>query len=371
MAPGDPFDPRTSSGIASTLFGELDRRGVLAGAISMRPSVLDETIVKARSFALPRRRWVRRYRLSSALVEAFRSVALRNLRGTGDLEYNAFFQIGAYCNVADALRVPLFSYHDNDVITMIERDPRMQGTPLEAGYVRDRIAAEKSVFDSAERIFSFSEWCAGEIRRRYEIPAERIVVVGAGANLDPEPAAREPDYGARHAIFLGYDFVRKGGDDVLAAFARVREQVPGARLTIAGGGLPAGDVAPGVRSVGVVQGRAHVAELFRSASFFVMPSIWEPFGIAFLEAMASGLACIGSNICAMPEIIGDTGIVVPPHDPDALARAMHMLLEPATAAELGRAARRRYEQRYGWDKVAERIDTTIRSSLNAPARAYS
>jgi len=354
--------------MASSLFAALDRRDSLAGAISMKPSWVSEALVKARSVTFPRSAWVRRYRLSMALVDAFKSSALQNLRSIGDLEYNAFLQIGAYCNVSDAVSAPVFSYHDNDVLTMIEMDPRMKGTSPRRRYVRERIAAEKSVFDTAQRIFAFSEWCAGEIRRKYNIAHDRVEVVGAGANIDPGLTSGERDYGARHAVFLGYDFFRKGGHDVLAAFSRVQTQVPGARLTIAGG-LPEGEVAPGVRSVGVLRGQARVAELFCSASFFVMPSVWEPFGIAFLEAMALGLPCIGSNLCAMPEIIGDTGMVVPPHDPEQLARAMHQLFEPATAAQLGRAARLRYEQKYGWDKVAARMASTIQSSLNAPAGA--
>jgi alpha-maltose-1-phosphate synthase len=368
MSAGDPFDPRTASGTASNLFGALGRREALAGAISMKPSWFSEALVKARSVTFPRSAWVRRYRLSMALVDAFRSSALQNLRSTSDLEYDAFLQIGAYCNVSDAVKAPIFSYHDNDVLTMIEMDPRMKGTSLRRGYVRERIAVEKSVFDTAERIFAFSEWCAGEIRRKYDVPHERVTVVGAGSNIDPGLVAGNRNYDARHAVFLGYDFMRKGGHDVLAAFSRVHAQTPGVRLTIAGG-LPEGDIAPGVRSAGVLRGPAQVAELLCSASFFVMPSIWEPFGIAFLEAMASGLPCIGSDICAMPEIIGDTGIVVPLHDPEQLARAMHQLFEPATAAQLGPAARQRYEQQYGWDKVAARMQGTIRSCLGARAGA--
>ncbi len=147
---------------------------------------------------------------------------------------------------------------------------------------------------------------------------------------------------------------------MLEAFAAARRDVPHARLTIVGG-LPAGTPADGVHSTGPISrasatGAAHLAALFRSASFFVLPSHYEPFGIVFLEAMAAGLACIGTTTCAMPEIIGDTGALVRPCDPPALAAAMRALFrDEAACAELGRRARRRYQARYGWDRVADRM----------------
>ena len=107
-------------------------------------------------------------------------------------------------------------------------------------------------------------------------------------------------------------------------------------------------------------GTAELAALFRSASFFVLPSHYEPFGIVFLEAMAAGLPCIGATTCAMPEIIGDTGALVPPRDPPALAGAMRAFFrDDAACAELGRRARRRHRHRYGWDQVAKRMLASI------------
>jgi len=361
MANGDPRDPRTASGVSKRLLDCFERDGYLAGAVSSLPSDLSDLVVRARAIAPTKNGWRSRYRLSMDMTRAFERAAVRRLAASrSTVEYDAFFQLGAYCNVSDVVSKPIFTYHDNDVLTMVRQDPRMRGTDASARYVRDRAAYEKGVFDSARRIFTFSEWCAGLIRSNYDVPAERVEVVGAGANIDEDFLAGERDYAGRHAVFVGIDFERKGGPDVIRAFAKVRKQLPSARLTIVGG-QAAGKIAPGVVSMGVVRGAGALSALVRSASLFVMPSVWEPFGIAFLEAMAAGLPCIGSTACAMPEIIGETGSVVTPGDVDGLAREMYAYLsDERLCADRGRAARERYQQRYGWNRVSERIVTAMK-----------
>jgi starch synthase len=356
MANGEPRDPLTASGVSSRLFDCFERAGYLAGSVSSLPSGLSDFAVRARSIAPTKSAWRSRYRLSMGMTRAYERAAAGRLAATHrETKYNAFFQLGAYCNVSHAVTRPIFTYHDNDVLTMVREDPRMRGTDANARYVRDRAAYEKSVFDSAARVFTFSEWSARQIAANYDVPANRVEVVGAGANIDVGLLAGMRDYGAQHALFIGVDFERKGGPDVLRAFARVHQQLPSARLTIVGG-LPPGEVAPGVVSLGLVRGAGALSAVIRSASLFVMPSVWEPFGIVFLEAMAAGIPCIGADAFAMPEIIGETGSVVPPRDVERLAVEMHRYLSDETlSADRGHAARERYHRQYGWDRAAGRI----------------
>jgi glycosyltransferase involved in cell wall biosynthesis len=105
------------------------------------------------------------------------------------------------------------------------------------------------------------------------------------------------------------------------------------------------------------EGEQEYIDLFRRATAFVMPSLYEPFGIVFVEAMAFGLPCVVADRCAMPEIVDDgtTGRVVDPMDPDALAAALLELADPAVARRMGDAARRRMEERFTWDVVAGRV----------------
>jgi len=204
------------------------------------------------------------------------------------------------------------------------------------------------------------------VAQDYDIRPNRIECVGAGSNIDESLLTSVPDYGAGHAVMVGFDFERKGGREVLSAFGRVRSQLPSARLTIVGG-IPAGELGPGVVVTGKITGpfaQQHIGAILASASLYVMPSLFEPFGIAFLEAMAAGLPCIGANGCAMPEIIGESGAIVPAGDADSLARSMFELLsDPLACRQLGLAARTRYKQRYGWGKAATRIRHTIQATV--------
>ncbi len=363
VADGQPDDPRTASGVASHLFQAMRGEGYFAGAISSKPQPLGDLVAKARSFAPTFSAWRSRYRLSMDLVNAAEREARENLRRLERQHYDAIFQIGAYCHIASVVKAPIFSYHDNDVLSMVTDDPRMLGTRLDAAYVKRRVDVEARYFRATRRVFTYSDWCKRRICENFDVPEDKVEVVGAGSNVSERLLTGDRDYAAQHVLFVGLDFERKGGPNVLRAFAKVRRKLPNARLTFVGR-VGAGPLAPGVTSFGVCRGEEALAELLRSASLFVMPSVWEPFGIVFLEAMAAGIPCIGSDRCAMPEIIGDSGIVVPPNDSDALARAMiELLADPAAAAARGRAARNRYNQRYGWDSVARRIGASIDATL--------
>lgn len=365
MAPGEPYDPRTNSGVSRHLFTSLAGEMDLAGTVSCQPSKLARNVIRVRSFAPSKSAWRSRWRLSMHQVRSARRAAERGLGALAAGKYDAFFQLGTYCGVAGVVRKPIFAYLDHDLVSMVRLDPRMRRTPFGASYVRQRIDEEKRVLDSTARVFTYSDWCGDRIAAHYDVPRERIETVGAGSNIGERLLAREPDYDARHVVFIGFDFDRKGGGHVLSAFARLRSQLPGARLTVVG--TAPRTLGANVRAIGAILGRsgpARIADILASASLYVMPSVFEPFGIAFLEAMAAGLPCIGSDRCAMPEIIGDTGAVVGVGDVEGLARAMYDLLsDPAACRERGRAARARYRERYGWEKVASRIRLAMERTL--------
>ena len=368
MSNGDPHNARAHSGVLKHLFHAMEAEGYLTGVFSSLPSTAARRCAQLASFAPSKRAWRQRYQMSMGLVRAFERTANNRLRKYSDDAYDAMFQFGAYCNVSKLVHKPIFSFHDGDVLTTVRYAPEMRGLSEGTMSVRRRAQYEKSVFDSVERIFTASEWIGDMIAANYSIPRERIEFVGAGSNLDEASLSGPRDYTAAHALFIGLDFKRKGGRELLEAFRRVRAQLPSARLTIVGG-IPAGEVQPGVRSLGRIFGpdrSERLAGLLRSASVFVMPSRWEPFGLVFLEAMAAALPCIGVNRYAMPEIIGETGALVSANDPRALADALYELLsDPIAAAQRGTAARERYLQRYGWKKTAARIGTAIEQHLRA------
>ena len=95
--------------------------------------------------------------------------------------------------------------------------------------------------------------------------------------------------------------------------------------------------------------RTEMAPIYAALDIFLMPSLWEGFGLVLLEAMAQGVPVVGSAVSAIPEVVadGETGLLVPPRDPVALAEALAALLaDPARRAAMGAAGRARLEAEF-------------------------
>jgi alpha-maltose-1-phosphate synthase len=219
---------------------------------------------------------------------------------------------------------------------------------------------EARVYRGAATIFSMSEFAARSLVRDYGVDPERVRVVGAGPNVAPSPAdggaGREPAI-----LFVGRNFVPKGGPDLVEAFRRVRREHPRARLWIVSQTAPA-QLPEGAIFHGPLRPDA-LAALYARASVFALPTLREAFGLALVEAMCFGLPVIASRIEAIPEIVsdGETGVLVPPRDPAALAAALSSLLaDPARARHLGAAGRARAAERFGWDRAVGRMLDVLR-----------
>ena len=96
--------------------------------------------------------------------------------------------------------------------------------------------------------------------------------------------------------------------------------------------------------------------------------IREQFGRVLVEAMASGVPVVGTTCGAIPEVIGDAGLIVNENNPDALAEALRrMLVDEKLREQLARAGRERVEQHYSWERVAGKTYALFRQVLNAKA----
>jgi glycosyltransferase involved in cell wall biosynthesis len=174
---------------------------------------------------------------------------------------------------------------------------------------------------------------------------------------------------------VGRQFHRKGGDLLVQAFRRVRERLPHARLLIAGpSAAPAHD--PGTSFLGDLNkndpaGWAALVAAYRSADVFCLPTRFEPFGIAFIEAMCFGLPCVGTDAWAVPEMVvdGETGFTIPVDDVDALTdRLLRLLSDPELARTMGRAGRIRAERYFTWQRVVERMTQAMAPGLGGMQR---
>ena len=132
--------------------------------------------------------------------------------------------------------------------------------------------------------------------------------------------------------------------------------VPSARLRMLTEMPKPGDFPlEGVEIISPTWDRAVIEDLYREADLFVLPSRLETWGDVLLEAMAYSLPCVGVRVDAMEEIIldGETGVLVPAQDSDALAGVLVRLLnDPHERVRMGQAGRKRVEESFTWDGVA-------------------
>ena len=188
-----------------------------------------------------------------------------------------------------------------------------------------------------------------------------ISVCRPGAPALPQPAP-EPIAGP-YALIVGRMNSReryKGHDTLIETWPLVRHAVPNARLLVAGDGDDAprlrAKASDGIEFLGRVDA-ARLAALYRDATFFVMPSTDEGFGLVYLEAMSASTPCIAARGAA-EEIITDgrDGLIVDAGDRDSLVAAMvRLLMEPDTRARLASAAAERVDSLFGRPALERRI----------------
>src|SRR5207247_10669662 len=109
-----------------------------------------------------------------------------------------------------------------------------------------------------------------------------------------------------------------------------------------------------------------VRQLYSHAAVFCCPSVYEPFGIINLEAMACETPVVASAVGGILEVVedGKTGLLVPPARPDELAAALRRILEnPGLGRAMGLAGRRRVEERFSWASIAQRTEQVYRDAI--------
>lgn len=283
-----------------------------------------------------------------------------------DPQPDLVLQNGALFAPGRPARLPYVMLLDN-TCRLAERQPPVPeadiGRHIEFGSAW--ISRERAAYQGAAGIATFSELVRQSLIHDYEVNPARVFVTGAGANIIPGDVSARADDG-RTLVFVGKDgWRRKGGPILLDAFKLLRKDHPDLRLILAGP-TEALEVPEGVENLGLVP-FAKVEELLCQATVFVLPTLREPFGIAFLDAMLCKAPCVGTSVGAVPEILGDTGVVVPPADAGALAAAISKLLnDKARRAAMGEAGRRRVLERgYLWPDVGKRLEDFLRrASMN-------
>ncbi|MEN8129855.1 MAG: glycosyltransferase family 4 protein [Pseudomonadota bacterium] len=355
----EPFDPYTWSGSGYYFFNALKEYGCLRDAISAQPSRKVQLFYKALSFQLGMERWKFRYHLNTGLFGQMSKVAVKKISKIDQRDFNVLLQVGAWYDLAELKNKVFASYHDGNLSTLLASP---YGYPaIKKKYIQQTFDYEKQLYGKMNYIFPMSEWLAGSFINDFGVETDKVFPVGAGINLPYIKHVEERDPESAKILFVGKDFSRKGGPVLIEAFRSVRKKVKNAELIIVGpelGNLPEGVRCEGFISKQTSEGVNKLLALYSEASIFVLPSLYEPFGIVLAEAMAHFLPCIGTNNCAMPEIIDDgrTGYLVEPNDSRSLADALIVLLEDhALREEMGRHAYEKYFTQYRWEVVVDKI----------------
>ena len=242
--------------------------------------------------------------------------------------------------------------------------------------------------DRVARVYVFSRW-ARDINVRWGADPAKIDVVYPGWPTPPpvDRVGRE----TYTFLFVGTDFERKGGFEVIEAFDAVSARHPEARLVLVShdprvphpdrvrhGWVPEARRARALARLAVLEGAGRVvrhpllprerlyAELYPAADAFVMPSHAEGFGFTNVEALSFGLPVISARVGAIPEAVvdGRTGRLVAPGDADALAAAMERLAtDRSLSTRMGEAARADFLARFTLERFRSEVGRVYREAL--------
>ncbi|MCL4465447.1 MAG: glycosyltransferase family 4 protein [Chloroflexi bacterium] len=201
----------------------------------------------------------------------------------------------------------------------------------------------------ARHILADSECSKQDLQRIFGVPGEKVTVVypGVDASFHPRPqvelAGVKEKYGLppRFMLYLGINKPHKNLPRLVEAYAAVRNDL-GCPLVLAGKEDPRWPqtrhtaarlgIEDSVRFLGDVP-EADLPALYNLATVFVMPSLYEGFGLPLAEAMASGVACVSSDAGSLSEVAGEAALLVDPHDTAAMGEAMRRVLADQALAE--------------------------------------
>jgi glycosyltransferase involved in cell wall biosynthesis len=377
----DPMAEGFWSGIPMNIVGALRRAGHEVSTIGpLEPNVTLWGRIKGRFY---RHAFRRNYLINRdpAVCKARAVHANRLLRDYADADavIVPYLPDAAYLESP----APLILVHDATWHQLLDFYPgyerhNLAGETVEGGFELDRCA-----LSNCDRAVYASHWAAESALGDYGIQASKVHVIPLGAGLPIAPShddiARSM-YARRHGptrlLFVGFDWYRKGGDIAIETVRLLHKSGMPVEMQIVGGAPPNG-VPDFVRYFGVLSKKdpeqaALLHRLFLEASFFLMPSRAECFGMVFCEAAAYGLPVIATNVGGIPEILGDRewGAMLPPGArPQEFAEIIRAgLADPEAYKRMSRAARADFEERLNWSAFCRAL-TTLVAGLR-PARSH-
>ena len=261
----------------------------------------------------------------------------------------------------------------------VDRDIELEEAGGLSGKIKVRrwysfLTMQKRVIKKIPYIITVSNTSKHDISREFEIPEERFRIVPNGintANFHPIEGIKREDN--RIIVTNSADTPLKGLKYLLLALAEIR-RTRDVRLTVIGRAKENGtverlvsDLLPGnaVHFTGRITDE-EFCRYYAQATMAVIPSLYEGFGMPAGEAMACAIPVISTTGGALPEVIGDAGILIPPGDVNALVKAILTLLDnPGLRQSLGEAGLVRVNNSLTWGHAAEKTVAVYREAINA------
>jgi len=261
-------------------------------------------------------------------------------------------------------RIPL-------VVTLHSLEPLRpwKADQLGAGYLLSSWI-EKTVVEAADRVIAVSHKMRDDILAHFKTDPARVVVIHNG--IDPDRFRRTDRHEhlerlgvkAPYVLFVGRITDQKGIFHLIEAARRLPA---GVQVVLCASAPDTPEIEqrlrralpthPNVVWIGEMVPVQEVVQLYSHAAVFACPSVYEPFGLINLEAMACETAVVASGVGGILEVVedGTTGLLVEPGQPDALVAAIRALLDdPGRRRAMGQAGRRRVEAHFSWASVAAR-----------------
>jgi alpha-maltose-1-phosphate synthase len=248
--------------------------------------------------------------------------------------------------------------------------------------------AEKVSIEGAAAVIAVSEGMRADVLSNYPaVDPAKVHVVYNGIDAEqysPDPSTDVLErYGVDptkpSVVFVGRITRQKGVPVLLRAAAHLD---PDVQLVLCAGAPDTPEL--GAEVAGLVEelrktragviwlsgmlSKREVIQLLSHSTLFACPSVYEPLGIVNLEAMACGTAVVASKVGGIPEVVadGETGLLVPPDDPDALAESINALTRDRDRAKaMGAAGRERAQSQFDWGKIAQQTAELYESTVAA------
>jgi glycosyltransferase involved in cell wall biosynthesis len=216
----------------------------------------------------------------------------------------------------------------------------------------------------AAAVFTVSEYSKREISAWAGVSEGKIINVGNGVGEPFVLSGPRHEPGYPYFLYVGSHKPHKNLDRLLDAYAR--SGVTGdVRLIISGPPEPSmlrqADRLGVREKVKFIDSASHedIARLYRGALAFAFPSLYEGFGLPPIEAMACGTVVVSSNVCAIPEVLGDAALLVNPLDVEAIAEGLKRVAEDSTLREELKRKGLRRAKMFTWEETARKISKVL------------